>query len=101
MKVLMVTPYFYPEVGGVENYVYNISKNLTKSGFVTENPLYTVEKMMDVVVRMKTREICTEKSFQNLLTPRKQSKKLRRRKRYMEEESYRCIRSFLPYELWE
>ncbi len=28
MKVMMVAPYFYPRVGGLENYVYNISKLL-------------------------------------------------------------------------
>ena len=30
MKVLFVAPYFYPKVGGLENYVYNIGKNLAK-----------------------------------------------------------------------
>jgi len=30
MKLLFVTPYFYPKIGGVENYVYEISSRLTK-----------------------------------------------------------------------
>jgi len=28
MKVMMIAPYFYPRIGGLENYVYNISKLL-------------------------------------------------------------------------
>lgn len=28
MKFLVVTPYFYPKIGGLENYAYNISKGL-------------------------------------------------------------------------
>lgn len=30
MKILMATPYFYPRIGGAENYVYNISKFMVK-----------------------------------------------------------------------
>ena len=32
MNILMVCPYFYPDKGGVENYVYNVSKDLVKKG---------------------------------------------------------------------
>jgi len=32
IKILFVSPYFYPEVGGAENYVYNISKRLVERG---------------------------------------------------------------------
>lgn len=28
MKFLVVTSYFYPKIGGLENYTYNISKGL-------------------------------------------------------------------------
>ena len=28
MKILIVTPYFTPHIGGVENYAYNIGKGL-------------------------------------------------------------------------
>ena len=28
MKLLLVTPYFYPKIGGLENYAYNIAKGL-------------------------------------------------------------------------
>ncbi len=31
IKLLVVTPYFFPHIGGVENYVYNITKNLKKN----------------------------------------------------------------------
>lgn len=30
MKILFVTPYFYPKIGGLENYVYNVAKRLAK-----------------------------------------------------------------------
>lgn len=30
MKLLLVTPYFYPKIGGLENYAYNIAKGLKK-----------------------------------------------------------------------
>lgn len=30
MKVLIVTPYFYPKIGGLENYAYQIAKGLAK-----------------------------------------------------------------------
>ena len=32
MNILMVTPYFYPKRGGLENYAYNIAKNLVDRG---------------------------------------------------------------------
>ncbi|MBU4300802.1 MAG: glycosyltransferase [Nanoarchaeota archaeon] len=32
-KLLIVSPYFYPEIGGLENYAYNIAKGLVKKGF--------------------------------------------------------------------
>ncbi len=32
-NLLIVSPYFYPEGGGLENYAYNISKGLVKKGF--------------------------------------------------------------------
>ena len=30
MKIVVVTPYFYPHIGGAENYAYNIAKGLKK-----------------------------------------------------------------------
>lgn len=30
MKLLVITPYFYPKIGGLENYAFNISKGLMK-----------------------------------------------------------------------
>ena len=32
MKVMMVTPYFYPKIGGLENYAYNTALGLQKAG---------------------------------------------------------------------
>lgn len=32
INILLVSPYFYPEVGGAENYVYNVSKKLVEMG---------------------------------------------------------------------
>ncbi len=31
-KIVIVTPYFYPKIGGVENYVYNIARRLHQGG---------------------------------------------------------------------
>lgn len=31
IKLMIITPYFYPKIGGLENYAYNISKGLMKS----------------------------------------------------------------------
>ncbi|HEX8965967.1 MAG TPA: glycosyltransferase family 4 protein [Patescibacteria group bacterium] len=31
MKILLVTPYFYPKIGGLESYAYNIAKGLKKT----------------------------------------------------------------------
>ena len=33
MRILLVTPYFYPKTGGLENYAYRIAKGLVKRGF--------------------------------------------------------------------
>ena len=30
MKILIIAPYFYPKIGGLENYAYNIAKGLAK-----------------------------------------------------------------------
>ncbi|WP_287585363.1 glycosyltransferase family 4 protein [Candidatus Borrarchaeum sp.] len=32
MKILQVTPYFFPSVGGIENHVENLAKHLVKNG---------------------------------------------------------------------
>lgn len=32
MKILVVSPYFFPKIGGLENYCYNISKLLVEKG---------------------------------------------------------------------
>src|SRR3989344_6531410 len=32
-KIMVVTPYFYPKIGGLENYAFNISKGLQKYGW--------------------------------------------------------------------
>src|SRR3989344_789930 len=32
-KIMVVTPYFYPKIGGLENYAFNISKGLKKYGW--------------------------------------------------------------------
>lgn len=36
MKILQITPYFLPHIGGIERYVYNLSKNLVKMGHEVE-----------------------------------------------------------------
>lgn len=32
INILLISPYFHPDIGGAENYVYNISKRLVKKG---------------------------------------------------------------------
>jgi len=32
MKILQITPFFYPSIAGIENYVYHLSNSLTKNG---------------------------------------------------------------------
>jgi glycosyltransferase involved in cell wall biosynthesis len=32
MKIIQVSPYFYPHLGGVESHVYSISKELVNRG---------------------------------------------------------------------
>ena len=32
MKILQITPFFYPSIAGIENYVYNLSNSLAKRG---------------------------------------------------------------------
>lgn len=34
MKIMFVTPYFHPRIGGMENYAYNIAKRLAKNNEV-------------------------------------------------------------------
>lgn len=36
MKIAQITPYFFPHTGGVERYVYNLSRNLISEGHVIE-----------------------------------------------------------------
>ena len=60
MKVMIVTPYFYPRVGGLENYALNMAKGLKKQGYdvfvVTsnhENRARTEEKVQGLrVIRL-------------------------------------------------
>ena len=40
MKILQVTPYFFPSVGGIENHVENLSKHLVKNGHEVTNGVY-------------------------------------------------------------
>lgn len=52
MKIVIITPYFYPKIGGLENYILNISKGLKEKGnnvvIITSNHLekkYIVENI--------------------------------------------------------
>lgn len=48
MKIMMVTPYFYPKIGGLENYALNIALELHKRGnevfIVTTNHIEHIRK---------------------------------------------------------
>ena len=49
MKLMIVTPYFHPSIGGLKNYVYNICKVLVES----RNP----EAIADSIVKVYTGEV--------------------------------------------
>ncbi|HIH64461.1 glycosyltransferase [Methanothermobacter thermautotrophicus] len=57
MKVLIVSPYFYPKTGGLENYAYNILKRLDLditvicSNHLPENSIGLIEKIK--MIRLK------------------------------------------------
>lgn len=48
MKIAQITPYFLPHTGGVERYVYNLSKNLVKDGHTIEVFTSNVPQSRDV-----------------------------------------------------
>ena len=57
MKLLIVTPYFYPHIGGVENYVANIGEGLRKKYkweiIVVTSNLEKRERKVDIVDGIK------------------------------------------------
>ena len=53
MKILEITPFFHPSVAGIENYVYNLSNNLSKRG-------HDVDVLTINTENAKTEEIVSE-----------------------------------------
>jgi glycosyltransferase involved in cell wall biosynthesis len=52
MKVLLVTPYFFPKIGGVERHTYNIAKGLAQKGHDV-----LVVTTLDSPERLRTEEL--------------------------------------------
>jgi len=50
MKIIQITPYYPPHLGGVENYIYNISKGL-KEKYNLEKIVKKVEKIYGELVK--------------------------------------------------
>ena len=60
MKILMVTPYFWPKIGGLERYAYEIARRLVQRGHtvdvITSGPATSVEWLDGMTVhRLKAR----------------------------------------------
>jgi len=72
MKVAQVTPYFLPHNGGMELYVYNLSKNLINAGHTVEVITANVPegKPFDVVDGIPVRRLkCFGEPLRNPLVP--------------------------------
>ena len=72
MKILQLTPYFLPYMGGIEKYVHNLSKFLVERGheleIITSNFPKTkkFEIMDDIVIR---RHACVVRPLRNAIVP--------------------------------
>ena len=72
MKIAQITPYFLPHTGGVERYVYNLSKNLIQEGHRVEVITSNVPegKTLDVVDGIPVRRLkCIGEPLRNPLVP--------------------------------
>jgi len=81
MKILMITPYFPPRKGGVENYTYNLSKKLSGKGYelTVLSTGNTVEETYDnfKVIRIKNKLSISNTPI-DMLLPFKLSKILKK-----------------------
>lgn len=72
MKIAQITPYFFPHTGGVERYVYNLSKNLINEGHVIEVITSNVPegRTVDIVDGIPVRRLkCIGEPLRNPLVP--------------------------------
>lgn len=72
MKIAQITPYFLPHTGGVERYVYNLSKNLIRDGHTVEVITSNVPegRALDVVDGIPVRRLkCIGEPLRNPLVP--------------------------------
>ena len=72
MKIAQITPYFLPHTGGVERYVYNLSKNLINEGHTVEVITSNVPegRTVDVVDGIPVRRLkCIGEPLRNPLVP--------------------------------
>jgi len=72
MKIAQITPYFLPHTGGMERYVYNLSKNLIREGHAVEVFTSNVPegRTHDVVDGIPVRRLkCIGEPLRNPLVP--------------------------------
>ena len=72
MKIAQITPYFLPHTGGVERYVYNLSKSLINEGHTVEVITSNVPegRTVDVVDGIPVRRLkCIGEPLRNPLVP--------------------------------
>lgn len=72
MKIAQITPYFLPHTGGMERYVYNLSKNLISKGHTVEVITSNVPagKTHDIVDGIPVRRLkCIGEPLRNPLVP--------------------------------
>src|SRR5215471_4399938 len=80
-----------------------IAKNLTHDLFFAKDSQNTTQKVLNVIVCVKTDEISSEQSFQNFIPPFtwEQSEDLVRRKWDMKEKSNFGVWQILMQHLWK
>lgn len=72
MKIAQITPYFLPHTGGVERYVYNLSKYLINEGHIVEVITSNIpeSRSLDVVDGIPVRRLkCIGEPLRNPLVP--------------------------------
>lgn len=72
LKIAQITPYFFPHTGGVEKYVYNLSKALISDGYTVEVITSNIPKgrTHDVIDGIPVRRLkCVGEPLRNPLAP--------------------------------
>ena len=68
MKIMIVTPYFAPKVGGLENYAFNIAKGLQRKGndvFIVTSNHFGEGKLEDEIEGLRVIRLAVLFKFSN------------------------------------